>query len=367
VKIFLYLRLLFSTSQLLRHKSDHFDGRVFSNPEINVNKSFFDVLKWQFSGQKKKWPSWRELESQAPAKIPKADEVSTTYINHATHLIQINDIYLLTDPVFSKRLGPVSWAGPRRVHRPAIDIESLPKVDVVLISHNHYDHMDSESIRHLSEKFDPLFVVPIGNQRLIATMGARRVIELDWWQEANVSKREISNQQTLENRVIENDIPESRISENQIAMNNIRVTLVPVQHWSARGLFDRNQALWGGFVFETLNLKLFFAGDTGYAKVFRDIFKKFGKMDLSILPIGAYEPRWFMREQHMNPEEAVQAHLDLESRFTIGTHFGTFQLTDEAIDTPVADLKAALEKMSVSPGVFVAPKPGESHLICKAK
>jgi len=311
-------------------QSDHFDGRRFYNPSVNIDKSFWQVLKWHFSGDKVEWPEWRENTHSVslPAAVTEG-QVSTTFVNHATHLIQFAKVNMLTDPVFSRRASPFSWVGPKRRHAPALAASELPRIDVVLISHNHYDHMDAGSIRALSEQFDPLFVVPLGNAKLVQSMGAKKIIELDWWQRA--------------------EIPGGS------------VTLVPVQHWSARGLFDRNQALWGGFVVEAGDKKVFFAGDTGYAQVFSEIFEKFGPMDLSFLPIGAYEPRWFMKEQHMNPEEAVQAHLDLRSKFTIGTHFGTFRMADEGMDQPLFELAEALRKLEVDSQSFIAPEPGQTE------
>ncbi len=314
-------------------KSDHFDGQRFHNAQINVNKGIFDLLKWKWGGTATEWPEWRELDPVSVGPQPSPVQGQTTYINHATHLIQMSGASFLTDPIFSKRASPVSWAGPKRIHRPAIELSALPKIDYVVISHNHYDHLDSESIRMLAERFNPLFIVPLGNQDLVESFGAKRVTELDWWQTLSVEG------------------------------TDHRVTLVPAQHWSARGIFDRNRALWGGYVVENTHLKVYFAGDTGYNDFFSDIKKRFGRMDLSILPIGAYEPRWFMREQHMNPEEAVQAHRDLESKFSLGTHFGTFPLTDEGWDVPPKDLEAALKKTGSPLTSFIAPKPGESHLI----
>ena len=314
-------------------KSDNYDGSRFHNPEINNDKSLLDVLGWKIKGQAATWPDWVEIETQAPAPTPGPGEAVTTYINHATHLIQISGMNMLTDPIFSQRASPVSWAGPARVHKPAIALEALPKIHVVMISHNHYDHMDVESIRKLSQIHNPVFVVPLGNKELIEDMGAQKIVELDWWQDTKIENSEL------------------------------KITLVPVQHWSARGMFDRNKALWGGFVVQSPSLKIFFAGDTGYNKFFLEIKKRLGIMDLSILPIGAYEPRWFMKEQHMNPEDAVQAHVDLESRFSLGTHFGTFQLTDEAIDEPRKALSLALQKRNLSEIQFAAPTPGASHLI----
>ncbi|RYZ80827.1 MAG: MBL fold metallo-hydrolase, partial [Proteobacteria bacterium] len=235
---------------------------------------------------------------------------------------------------FSKRTSPVQWAGPKRVRKPGLEIDQLPKIDVVLVSHNHYDHMDADSIKALTEKFNPLFITPLGNTKLIQSLGGKRVTELDWWQETFVP---------LEG-----------------SAQVVKVGVVPAQHWSKRGLFDTNKALWGGFVLQTSKAKIYFSGDTGYAGFFKSIFEKYGPMDLSIIAIGAYEPRWFMKEQHMNPAEAVQAHMDLHSKRTLGTHFGTFQLTDEAIDEPKLALERDLIANKILKGVFTAPDNGET-------
>lgn len=288
------------------------------------------------AGSKTPWPESRPLKTtpRIPEKVDK-DSLSTTFINHMTHLVQFEKLNLLTDPIFSQRASPVSWAGPKRVHPPAVSIQNLPRIDVVIISHNHYDHMDASSIRELTLKWNPLFIVPLANAELLKKFGAKNIIELDWWQK--------------------HALPES----------DAVITLVPTQHWCARGLFDRNESLWGGFVIQVQSLQVYFPGDTGYGEHFKIIGQKMGPMDLSFLPIGAYEPRWFMKEQHMNPDDAVLAHKDLPSKQSIGTHFRTFQLTDEGIDQPVIDLEIALQKYNVSNQFFIAPEPGETFELKK--
>lgn len=314
-------------------KSDHFDGSRFHNPGSSGTKGFSSFAKWMLTREKARWPEKVEITPRALLKKSQEDQAVTQFINHATHLIQLGESNFLTDPVFSERVSPLSWAGPRRAHRPGVEFESLPPIHFAVVSHNHYDHMDAESIRRLSDHHNPLFITPLGNEPLLKSMGAKKITELDWWQSYKV--------------------------EN----SDVVITLVPAQHWSARGVFDKNKALWGGFVLQNNKLKIYFAGDTGYGPLFSQIKDRLGPMDLSILPIGAYEPRWFMKTQHMNPEEAVKAHLDLNSRFSIGTHFGTFQLTDEGIDDPKTALAKALDERKISRSDFIAPSPGESHLI----
>lgn len=313
-------------------KSDHFDGERFFNPEKETNKGFWAFLKWQMSGERAKWPKTRDNKVQAQISAQVEDgTLANTFINHATHLLQFPEANLLTDPVYSKRTSPVQWAGPQRVREPGLPFEALPKIHIVVISHNHYDHMDSGTIERLAKEHNPLFIVPLGNADDLKNFGAQNVVEIDWWQDYNV--------------------------------HGLTVTLVPALHWSARGMFDRNKALWGGFVIRNKKHKVFFAGDTGYHSHFKTIREQMGAMDLSLLPIGAYEPRWFMKDHHMNPEEAVQAHLDLGSKLSQGTHFGTFQLTDEGIDDPVQALVAAREKLGVEEDRFLVPDNGETLVL----
>lgn len=328
---YLGLKALISNWPLDHKKSDHFNGRKFFNPNHQDKKGYFTFLKWQFSRKPSKWPEF--INDNAIPQIAndlKEGEISTSFINHISHLIQINGYNFLTDPQFSMRTSPIQFIGPKRHRKPGIEFDNLPKIDFVLISHNHYDHMDKDSIRKLAKKFNPTFIVPLGNKKNLEKFGAKNIIELDWWQ------------------------------NYQIKNEKVQVTVVPAQHWSKRTLFDVNKALWGGFVIESYGKKIYFAGDTGYGDFYKKIFEKFGIIDLSFLPIGAYEPRWFMKNSHMNPEDAVLAHLDLKSKKSIGTHFGTFQLTDEGIDDPIKDLEIAKEKNKIAKNDFVALKNGES-------
>lgn len=297
--------------------SDHCDGESFFNPSGAITKGLGDVLKWKLKNQQKLWPKWVENTAQAqPVSTTGPDEMVLTFINHVTFLIQTAGLNILTDPVFSERVSPFQQVGPKRVRRPGLELDRLPKIDYVLVSHNHYDHLDVASITYLEKKFHPEFIAPLGNGSVLKKAGAIQVLETDWWQDLEFS--------------------------------GLRVITVPAQHWSGRGLSDRNLTLWSGFVLQTAKKKIYFAGDTGYSSHFKQIREKLGILDIALLPIGAYEPRWFMREQHMNPEDAVFAHKDLEAKLSIGMHFGTFQLTDEGIDEPVTDLELALKKHSIA-------------------
>lgn len=320
---------VFGCASSERKISDHFDGKKFFYKGAPPQKSFFDLLKWQMTGEKVKWPEWLSDNEQPNLQtLVESDAVWITHINHASHLIQLNNLNILTDPIFSERASPYDWVGPKRIRSPGVQIDELPKIDVVIVSHNHYDHMDLKSIAELEKRFKPLFIVPLGNASHIKNSGAKNVHELDWWE------------------------------SKKVGVNQDEIFLTPVHHWSARGLFDQNESLWGGYVIQSSNLKLFFGGDSAYGPFFKEIYNRFGAMDVSIIPIGAYEPQWFMKDQHLNPEEAVQVHLDLKSRLSIGTHFGTFPLTDEGYDQPVIDLQAALLKLNISKLNFVTTKNG---------
>jgi len=300
----------------------------FKNIDTVSPKGVFDILKWKIKEKSTPWPKLVKNTHKVdlPTQIA-LNEVFATFINHSTVLLQLENLNILTDPIFSAVAGPLSFLGPRRVRAPGVAFEELPKIDVVLLSHNHYDHLDVPSIQDLWKRDHPLFIVPLGNGKLIRSLGIHKVIELDWWQE-------------------------HRLSEHQSFI------LTPAKHWSRRGFLDYCKALWGGFVIQSPHLKIFFAGDTAYGTHFKMIQERFGAMDLSLLPIGAYKPRWFMKDFHMNPADAVQAHLDLKSKLSMGIHFGTFRLTDEGIDDPIKHLEESLLAQNLKN--FIAPDHGQT-------
>jgi L-ascorbate metabolism protein UlaG (beta-lactamase superfamily) len=320
----------------LHHKPDGFRN---TDPGGEIPKPLSNFLRWQ----------WDRLSLEIPA--PKTDlapvtpdlalvrspanHFSVTWIGHATALVQIGNVRVLTDPQFSERAFFVQWMGPKRKQPPGVALADLPHIDIVVISHNHYDHLDENSVRALNGQpgGPPLFVVPLGMERWMADIGITHVRALDWWQKTEVA--------------------------------GATVTLTPVQHWSRRTLTDTNQSLWGGYVVEAsshaVRKRVFFAGDTGYSSTyFKAIGERFGPIDLAVLPIGAYEPRWFMGPQHVNPEEAVLIHLDLRAKRSLGVHWGTFQLTDEALDAPLAELAAARTKHGIADDAFVTLRHGAS-------
>jgi L-ascorbate metabolism protein UlaG (beta-lactamase superfamily) len=276
---------------------------------------------------------WPARIDEPPRQPPRRDDASAvvTFIGHATFLIQTAAGNILTDPMYSERAGPWNLFGPRRVRPPAISFNDLPPIAIILLSHNHYDHCDVRTLGMLARRFDPMVITPVGNAPLVRSAEMRRVEELDWWQDAKTPP--------------------------------LSITLTPAHHFSARGALDRNRALWGGFVIGAGGRRIYFAGDTAYAPFFGDIRRRLGPFDLALLPIGAYEPRWFMQSVHMNPAEAVQAHLDLEAPESIGMHFGTFQLTTEGIDEPLRALEHAREAHNVPASRFRTIGFGESvHL-----
>ncbi len=299
--------------------SDHYDGKRFFNPGVDNSKGFGAVLKWMLNREKKDWPeSVANSGVYHPVNPGLPEELGATWIGHATVLVQIGNRNILTDPVFSDCASPVSFAGPRRIRPPGLSYDQLPRVHAVVISHNHYDHLDLPTLRELNRRFEPLFIVPLGNGDLLRSEGIQRVKELDWRQEVE-------------------------LEGDQKAV----VTLTPSLHWCSRGLNDRFETLWGAyFVRNSAGRSFYFAGDTGYHTHFSATRLKLGAPDLALLPIGAYEPRWFMKDNHMNPEDAVKAHLDLEAGHSIPMHYSTFQLTDEGYDEPLAALTEAKTRLN---------------------
>jgi L-ascorbate metabolism protein UlaG (beta-lactamase superfamily) len=321
--------------------SDHFDGHRFFNPGAKTGRSFGDFLRWQRTRQRKLWPEWVQNRAQPalPAHLERG-QVALTFVNHITFLMQFNGLNVLTDPVYSQRVSPFRSLGPKRVRAPGLAFEDLPPIHLVLVTHNHYDHLDVETLLRLQQEHSPRFVTSLGNRAFLAEFGIREVDDLDWWQSVEVpgASRELRSSDAA------------------------KVTLTPAQHWSSRRPRNRNRTLWGGFVVNASGRQIYFAGDTGYGGHFRDVRERFGCVDVALLPIGAYEPRWFMQDQHMNPEDAVRAHLDLNAKVSVGTHFGCFQLTDEGIDDPPLELAAARERHGVSPGAFQVLETGETRL-----
>jgi L-ascorbate metabolism protein UlaG (beta-lactamase superfamily) len=314
--------------------SDHFDGTQFFDPDGVPPRSLAEVLRWQFGGDRQRatWPDWAPSpHADTPPPRVSGDKVRLSFVGHASWLIQTSGLNILIDPVWSMRVSPVSFAGPKRHNDPGIAFDALPPIDVVLVSHGHYDHLDLATLSKLSAKFAPRVITPLGNDLTMRSADAAIKAEaFDWHDRVELG-------------------------------NGVAVTLVPTRHWTARGMFDRNKALWASFVLETPAGKIYVVCDSGYGEGahFRKVAAKHGPLRLAILPIGAYEPRWFMKDQHMNPADAVKALADCGAQQALANHHGTFQLTDEAIDAPVTALGEALDEAKIPRERFVALKPGQ--------
>jgi L-ascorbate metabolism protein UlaG (beta-lactamase superfamily) len=312
--------------------SDHYDGRTFFNPGHKFAPLLRNVLRWKLTSCATRWPIYVATNpSPRPHLAP--TEIRATLINHATFLIETPQGNFLTDPVFSRCCGPFGKFGPQRVHAPGIPLHELPEIHFVLLSHDHYDHCDLPTLRQLVKAHDPLAITPLGNRDLLVRAGFSHMVELDWWQ-------------------------------NHTHAPNLSITVTPSQHWSNRLRGRRDRRLWGGFYLHADNSSLYFVGDTGYSQtLFTEVRSRLGAPDLAFVPIGAYEPRWFMSEQHCNPAEAVQIHREVGARKSVAMHWGTFQLTDEGRDEPPRELKAALSAAALTLEDFRILEPGGSLVV----
>ena len=312
--------------------SDHFDGTRFFDPHSSEPKSFTTLLRWYRTREATEWPASAPspFRDTPPARVA-GPEWRLSYVGHASWLLQTAGLNILIDPVWVSRVSPVCFAGPVRVNDPGIAFDALPPIDVVLVSHCHYDHLDVETLSRLAAKFNCRVIAPLGNDTIMKTHDATiRAEAYDWHQRVDFGR-------------------------------DVSVVCVPTHHWSARGLTDRNKALWASFVIETPAGRIYHVADSGWrnGEHVRGARDRYGPFRLAILPVGAYEPRWFMADQHMNPAEAVKAFQACGADMAIGHHYGTFQLTDEAIDAPVEALEAARVEAGVGPDQFRLLRPGE--------
>ena len=343
-----------TTPNVLVPKSHHTASGFKNNYIGAVEKPFPDLLRWRYAAFVAGLPP--EPKQLTPVQAPdlasiqangragSAMEPMATWIGHATTLVQADGLNVLTDPIFSQHAAPVQWIGPSRQQPPGVAMKDLPHIDVVVISHNHYDHLDRQSVFELDQRAknagrETVFLVPLGLKAWFANLGIERVVELDWW--------------------------------DKYSIRGVDFHLAPVQHWSARTMLDRSQTLWGGWAVFGAGFNWYFSGDSGYSKDFSDTRRHFASraadqglgplFDLALLPVGAYEPRWFMAEQHMNPREAAQTHRDLGAARSIGVHWGTFNLTDEALDRPPVELAAAKRSLGLTDDEFSLLKIGQSR------
>lgn len=315
------------------NKNSHIPrSHKFKNLESeDRTKSLWDILKWRITRKKVVWPKWIETIKQ-PLPIERVNDANSaviTYVNHATVLIQVGGLNILTDPIWSERCSPIPWLGPKRIHAPGIALENLPPIDIILLSHDHYDHLDRKTLIQLHQRFQPQILTGLGVKNILNSFGKNFISqELDWWQ--------------------------------TISIHDTQITFVPARHWSGRKPIRHNQTLWGGFIISSGPHTIYFAGDTAFGKHFHLIKERFNAITLAILPIGAYEPNWFMKNTHINPQEAVQAHIVLGAKYSLGIHFHTFaNLADEQYGQPLNDLMQALNEYKIMPDTFRTFLPGE--------
>lgn len=307
---------------------DHFDGKRFINPGSVKAKGMMEVFKWML--ERRRGP-WHEKHNENYGKHPLGHfkgGVRVTFINHATFLIQVDGVNILTDPVWSKRVSPLRWIGPKRMSPPGIRFGDLPRIHLVLLTHNHYDHLDVETMRMVFTAHHPRIIAPLGLKKFLDRHYIRGCEEIDWWQETPA--------------------------------DDLVIQSLPAQHFSGRGLLDRDATLWCGYAIKTNEGNIYFAGDTGYNDTtFREIGERSGPFKVSMLPIGAYRPEWFMSPIHVSPEDAVRIHIDVKSQNSIAMHFGTFPLADDGETEPIEDLLHALKRSGISEDAIIVLKPGE--------
>jgi L-ascorbate metabolism protein UlaG (beta-lactamase superfamily) len=333
--------------------SHNFDGKRFFNPERPMTNTFGSFLRWRMGlgaphssadsspeVPRATWPTYAAPRGAAeggfakPATRVEGTKLVVTSIGHASFLVQTQGLNILLDPVMAERASPVGFAGPKRITPPGVKWEDLPRIDLILVSHNHYEHLCLPTLEKLVARDNPQLVVPLGNDTIITkAIPAAKVVAKDWGESVDISPQ-------------------------------LKVSLEPMQHWSARGLNDRRMALWAAMVLQTPGGNIYWVGDSGYGEAnggawFTEAGQKYPNLRLAILPIGAYEPRWFMNYGHMNPTESVKAFQQSQAAYAIGHHFGVFQLTNEGWQQPVDDLTQALAAANVSPAYFRPLWPGE--------
>jgi L-ascorbate metabolism protein UlaG (beta-lactamase superfamily) len=305
---------------------DNFDGIKFVN-QSPQEKSLPTFLRWLVFRTKKPWPKDLDLPNYN-YRDPGRSTIQTTFVNHATVLVETPLLTVLTDPIWSKHAGPFGLLGPKRIHEPGLKLSELPKMNVVLISNTQYDHCDIPTLKKLVKLHNPLIIGGLGIKPLLEKHGITRVVELNWWESHDV--------------------------------NGVPITFVPAQYFSRRGFKDLNNTLWGGFVFPTRKGYVYYAGATGWGPHFMEVKDRFDPIALSILPIGSYEPAWYMRPFNITPAQAVDLHLEFESERSVGVKWGTFRLSDEMRFEPIWDLRMAMQDYGVSVNAFQALYPGRS-------
>jgi L-ascorbate metabolism protein UlaG (beta-lactamase superfamily) len=307
--------------------SDHFNGKKFLNPGNVKQPGFSDMLKWV---RHREPGAWKEISEAVPSDPPdrvEGDRIVTTFVNHSTFLIQTMGKNILTDPVWSERASPVPFAGPRRMRPPGIRFEDLPEIDIILLTHNHYDHLDIKTLTRLVDKYHPKIYCPLGVGLYLERKGIGNVKEMDWWDSSEIDA-------------------------------GISVICTPAQHFSGRGMFDRDRTLWCGFALVTRKGSIYYSGDTGYGNFFGEIAEKISPIRLAFLPIGAYKPEWFMAPIHTSPSDALKIYHEIGSPKSIAMHFGTFPLADDGMEEAVAELEKLKSGGSEMENWFIALEEG---------
>ena len=309
--------------------SDHFDGNKFINPSRRPANGFKQVGEYGRTRQPDKWKRVQDPDYKTrQIPVPDPDTIQYTFINHSTFLIQWQGINILTDPIWSERCSPFQWAGPRRMRPPGIAFDNIPPVHLVLLSHNHYDHLDKATVKRIAKRDNPTFVTALGLEPILRKYGCQKVETLDWW--------------------------------GEIQFEGMRITATPANHFSSRGIFDRDKTLWSGFVLELEGKKIYYAGDTGYSDVFKEIGQRCGPMDLSFIPMGAYMPKWFMSPIHISPDQALLVHDDVQSQKSVAMHFGTFPLADDNPERSIREMTTYRKEAGISEDTFSIPVEGRA-------
>ncbi|MEJ0055124.1 MAG: MBL fold metallo-hydrolase [Bacteroidota bacterium] len=311
--------------------TDHFDGKKFFTPHGKPSKGLPEVFKWMINRKRGVWNEKKDAPygKKPPERVGRGTRI--TFVNHSTFLIQVDGINILTDPVWSERTSPFQWAGPKRMRPPGIRFEDLPKIDVVLLSHNHYDHLDLATIKLVFEKHHPKIITALGVKAFLDEKKMPGAIDLDWWQKLSLT-------------------------------DSVEIQAVPAQHFSSRGMFDRDATLWCGFVIIRPGGNIYFVGDTGYNEfIFKEIGERCTPIEVALIPIGAFKPEWFMSPIHCSPTEAVKIFQEIKTRKAVATHFGTFPLADDGEDDPITELHNALSQAGTAKDDFVIMSEGEGR------
>lgn len=327
---FFIIGIALSTQPYKGPKSDHFDGKRFKNFGRSA-KGFKEVGRYARERNADKWiENYETFVRSEPIPEARPEQIQFTFVNHSTFLIQHKGVNILTDPIWSKRCSPFQFMGPKRMRPPGIRFEDLPEIHLVLVSHNHYDHLDRDTIMQLNKQFNPQYVVPLGMKQIMKKFGCEKIVVLDWW--------------------------------DSFQFKDLLLKATPSNHFSSRGINDRNTSLWCGYLIQSDLKKIYFTGDTGYSDIFKEIGEREGPMDLSFIPIGAFRPEWFMSPIHCDPIEAVEIHKDVKSKWSVAMHFGTFPLADDNPERAISMLELAKEKAGLDENDFSIPEEGEVYL-----